>query len=103
MCSGYPNYLGDDVVAKCGSVFTEYGLDPREVDHTDQSELLFYDQLNFNNVIMSGLTIIQVMTLEHWSRMLYNFQDTTNSLGAAIFFALVVVIGSFVSLNLVLA
>ena len=33
-CSGFPNNLGDDVIAKCGSVFEDFGLDSRAVDST---------------------------------------------------------------------
>ena len=58
MCSGYPNYLGNDVVTKCGSVYREYGLDPRVVDKTSDLEIIMYDTINFNNFFMSGLSII---------------------------------------------
>ena len=34
-CKGYPNYLGGNTVAKCGSIFDVYGLDPREYDDPD--------------------------------------------------------------------
>ena len=50
MCSGYPNYLGDDAVAKCGSVYDVYGLDSREIDNTQDMELIVLDTFNFNNI-----------------------------------------------------
>ena len=34
---------------------------------------------------------------------MYNYQDSTSSVGAGLFFTSVVVLGSFISLNLVLA
>ena len=34
---------------------------------------------------------------------MYNYQDSTNSVGAAFFFIFVVVFGSFIAMNLVLA
>ena len=40
MCSGWPNNLGDDVVAKCGSIYTEYGLDPIVYDDTRSLEII---------------------------------------------------------------
>ena len=40
MCSGFPNYLGSDEVAKCGDVFRDYGLDPVEVDKVREMELI---------------------------------------------------------------
>ena len=53
MCSGSPNFLGDQVVAKCGNVFTSYGLDPIEIDKTESLEIIMYDRFNFNNIIDS--------------------------------------------------
>lgn len=56
-CSGYPNYLGDDKIAKCGSILDEYGLDPVDYDGVDENPLILFDTINFNNIMMSGLTI----------------------------------------------
>ena len=44
-------------MAKCGSIFDVYGLDPREYDDPDQSELLLYETINFNHIGMSMLMI----------------------------------------------
>ena len=73
MCSGSPNFLGDEVVAKCGSVYEEYGLDPRELDKTSDLEMIIYDLINFNDVLNSGLTVFQIITLEGWARIMYNY------------------------------
>ena len=78
MCSGFPNYLGDDVVAKCGSVYDEYGLDPRVVDKTESLEIIQYDVSNFNNVLSSGITIFQVFTLEGWVELMYTYSDSSS-------------------------
>ena len=103
MCSAYPNYLGNDVVAKCGDVYIDYELDPVEVDKTRDIEMIDYDLNNFNNVMNAGLTIFQIVTLEGWAKLLYNYMDSSGSFTAIIFFILVVILGSFISLNLVLA
>ena len=73
MCSGYPNFLGDNIVAKCGSVFTGYGLDPIEIDAVDQLEIIQYDYANFNDILGSVKTIFQIITLEGWSKLMYNY------------------------------
>ena len=43
MCSGYPNNLHEDdvnAVAKCGDVYSDYGLDPETVDDTTNLEII---------------------------------------------------------------
>ena len=103
MCSGYPNNLGDQTVAKCGSWLDDYGEDPRELDEPEQIELILFDAINFNNIGLSMLTIFQTMLLSGWTPHMYNFMDATSAVGSAIFFILVVVLGNFIAMNLVLA
>ena len=102
-CSGFPNNLGDDVIAKCGSVFEDFGLDSRAVDSSHQIPLIFFDTFNFNNIFKSCLLIFQVITLEGWTSILYNYMDSASRFGAFIFFTMIVIFGSFVTLNLFLA
>lgn len=73
MCSGYPNYLGDGVLAKCGDIYRDYNLPPREFDDTYNNEMINFDITNFNDVLASSLTIFQVITLEGWSQLMYNY------------------------------
>ena len=73
MCSGYPNYLGTEVVAKCGNVHTEYGLDAQVIDQTENLEIIGYDINNFNSVVNAAVTLFQVITLEGWANLLYNY------------------------------
>mgnify|MGYP001626775518 CR=1 FL=1 len=103
MCSGWPNNLGDDAVAKCGNIYTEYGLDPILYDDTKQLEIIQYDMVNFNNVGLAVITVFQVITLEGWSHLMYNYQDAASYLQSSLFFVLVVIMGAFVAINLVLA
>ena len=102
-CRGYPNNLGDETVAKCGNIMRDYGLDPREYDNTKDIEDILYDAINFNNMGLSMLTIFESLTLDGWSIHMYIYQDSTSSTGAAIFFIFVVLLGSFIAMNLVLA
>ena len=73
MCSGYPNYLGTETVAKCGDIFKDYGLDPIKYDQIRENEMINYDITNFNSVIHGGLTVFQTITLEGWSQLMYNY------------------------------
>ena len=93
----------DTSVAKCGNVFTDYQLDPRVVDRTDELELIFYDIVNFNNIGNAGVLIFQMVTLEGWTDILYNYMDSSNSFLAAVFFVSIVIFGAFVLMNLILA
>ena len=44
-----------------------------------------------------------MITLEGWSQMMYNYQDTVSYVTASIFFVTVVILGAFVCVNLCLA
>ena len=103
MCSGAPNNLGPGVVAKCGNIYETYGLDPQIYDKTNHLDIIKYDVTNFNNVINSILTVFQIVTLEGWANLLYIYSDSTGYFIASMYFVLVIVLGSFISINLVLA
>lgn len=103
MCSGAPNNLGTDTVAKCGDVYSDYGLDPVEYDGAHDNEMINFDITNFNDVLSASVTIFQVITLEGWSSLMYNYQDTVSYALSSVFFVALVIIGAFTTLNLVLA
>ena len=84
-------------------MFKTYDLDPIAFDNVGSNDQVFHDLVNFNDIASAGLLIFQVLTLEGWSDIMYNYMDTSNSFMAACFFIMVVIFGAFVSLNLVLA
>ena len=50
------------------------------------------------------MTVFQICTLEGWSNLLYNYsQCSDHKIMVVIFFILLVAIGSFFTLNLILA
>ena len=49
------------------------------------------------------LTIFVSITLEGWTKFMYNLTDADSSLFAGLYFTLLVVFGSFFLLNLILA
>jgi hypothetical protein len=58
--------------------------------------------INYDNVLWAWLVIIQVLTLEDWSSLMYMLM-TTYSYFAALYFVILVVIGAYLVLNLALA
>jgi hypothetical protein len=47
-------------------------------------------------------TIFQVLTLEGWADLTYNYSDANDPTIAVIFFVSIVIMGAFFSMNLVL-
>jgi len=103
MCQGTLSETGSGTTKRCGDVFADYELNPVIYDGAYEEAIINYDITNFNNVLSASVTIFQVITLEGWTQLMYNYMDTTGTIQASIFFVMVVVIGAFVSLNLVLA
>ena len=58
---------------------------------------------SFDNVFWGFLTIFQILTLESWVYLMYNFSDAGSPTISVIFFVLVVLLGAFFTMNLVLA
>lgn len=97
--SAFPNAE----VAVCGSVYGATGLDPIDHDGVRDIELIMYGIPGFDNVAQGFLAIFQILTLESWVNMMYNYCDTGAVTISVIFFVFVVLIGAFFTMNLVLA
>lgn len=93
--------LGSDVIHKCGALL-EYGI-PKERDNIVDQELISYGIIGFDNLAHGMITIFQVLTLEGWSGLMYNYMDSSSSYMAIFFLVIIVIFGSFFALNLVLA
>ena len=57
----------------------------------------------FDNVGQALVTIFQILTLESWVYLMYNYSDTGMAWVSVFFFVLVVLLGAFFTMNLVLA
>ena len=57
----------------------------------------------FDNVGQALVTIFQILTLESWVYLMYNYSDTGMAEISVFFFVLVVLLGAFFTMNLVLA
>ena len=65
--------------------------------------MINYDITNFNNVLSASLTIFQIITLEGWSQLMYNYQDSVSPFTSTFYFVLLIILGAFISLNLVIS
>ena len=92
-----------DGVGKCGTVYEAAGLDPLIYDDIINNELVMFGIPGFDQFGQALITIFQVLTLESWSYLAYNYSDASDPTISIIFFTLVVVFGSFFTMNLVLA
>lgn len=93
----------DAEVHICGNVYDKAGLDPVDYDDVRNIELIMFGIPGFDNVAQGFLTIFQILTLESWVNLMYNYQDTGTSAISVIFFILIVIFGAFFAMNLVLA
>ena len=67
------------------------------------TELLSYGYMNFDNFASAFLTVFQCITMEGWVYISYQLMDGWSATGAAIFFSVLIIFGSFFVLNLLLA
>lgn len=96
----FPDY---EATAVCGTTWDQFGLDPIDHDGIRDIELIMYGIPGFDNVGQGFLTIFQILTLESWVYLMYNFSDAGSPPISVIFFVLVVLLGAFFTMNLVLA
>ncbi len=57
----------------------------------------------FDNLAIGLITVFQMITLEGWTKIMYNMMDSNIAWMAVLFSVLLVVIGSFFLLNVILA
>jgi hypothetical protein len=58
---------------------------------------------SFDHFGHACVTIFQVLTLESWSYLMYNYTDSSGPITTVIFFVFIVILGSFFTMNLFLA
>ena len=88
----------------CGSVWESYELDPNKIDDVINDASIMYGVVNFDNFFNAVLTVFQVCTLEGWSKLMYNYADSSSyPFMSYFYFCTLVTIGAFFTLNLILA
>ena len=65
--------------------------------------MIDYGITNFDNLGAGIVTIFQMITLEGWTKIMYNLMDSDIPIMAASFSVLLVVVASFFLLNVILA
>ena len=78
------------------------GLD-KSVDDVINQEEINYGLANFDNLGYAILTIFQMITLEGWTKIMYNLMDSNLTWMAILFCITLVLISSFFILNVILA
>ena len=65
--------------------------------------MILYNVIGFDNLGWAMLTIFQMITLEHWTTVMYLLMDSNIWWMAVIFCVSLILIGSFFLLNVILA
>jgi hypothetical protein len=78
------------------------GLD-KSVDSPIEQALIDFGLANFDNLAYAILTIFQMITMEGWTKIMYNLMDANVSWMAVIYCISLILITSFFILNVILA
>lgn len=74
-----------------------------EIDNLKDEELVDFGIASFNHLGYGLVTVFQFITLEGWSKVMYNLMDSNISWLAIIFTIFLIMIGAFFLLNVILA
>ena len=74
-----------------------------DIDNVLNEQLIDYGITVFDNLGYGLLTVFQFITLEGWSKVMYNLMDSNISWMAAFYSILLIMIGAFFLLNVILA
>lgn len=86
----------------CGNLGKDYRINPKKPDSVIDQESIQYGIVGFDEIGQGMQTIFQVLTLEGWADLTYNYSDANDPTIAVIFFVSIVIMGAFFSMNLVL-
>ena len=74
-----------------------------KIDEPDDQPLIDYGLSNFDNLPAAILTIFTMITLEGWTKIMYNMMDSSNPGASIVFCVSLIVVGAFFLLNVILA
>jgi len=77
--------------------------DPESMNDYWRDEVIHFNVMNFQNFFTSLVTILEAITLEDWSKQLFNLQNAGYIYQGTIFYLIIVFFGSYFILNLILA
>lgn len=91
----------------CGSHFDSSGNRRFSNDDTQRMDTFIEDlsfgYTRFDNIGLAFVAIFQSITMEGWTVIMYQLQDSSNAVVPAIYFIILILFGSFFLLNLTLA
>ena len=73
------------------------------IDNPIEDELIDYGVTSFDNLFKAMLTVFQMITLEGWTKIMYNLMDSNMTWMAIVFSISLILVGSFFLLNVILA
>ena len=74
-----------------------------EIDDVINDESIDFGIAVFDNLGIGFITVFQMITLEGWTKIMYNMMDSNISWMAILFCILLIILGSFFLLNVILA
>ena len=87
----------------CGKPLPSINNYSLEDDGVPNMDYINYGIIHFDDIYFAMITIIQMITLEGWSGMMYSLQDTSPPWMAIVFCVLLVIVGAWFLLNVILA
>lgn len=89
-------------VSYCGNIL-DYDMSPLDDDVHDQ-EIISFGIVGFDDLGQALLTIFQILTMEGWSGIMYNYMDVYSfNASIILYFCFMILFGSFFVMNLILA
>ena len=76
---------------------------PLESDHPEEQELISYGLATFDNILFALQTTFVMVTLEGWTKVMYNLMDATVPILAVTICCNLVILCAFFLLNIILA
>ena len=73
------------------------------MSYIEESEAVNYGITSFDHMGRSLITVMQVVTLESWSKIMFNLMNADEPVFVSIFFLTLIFICSFFVLNIILA
>ena len=87
----------------CGKPLPSINGFTLEDDGVPGLDYISYGIIHFDSIHYAMITIVQMITLEGWSGMMYNLQDSSPAWMAILFCVLLVIVGAWGLLNVILA
>ena len=96
-------YCDENLGHYCGKPLPSINGYTLDDDGVPNMDYINHGIIHFDDIYYAMVTIIQMITLEGWSGMMYNLEDTSPPWMAIVFCVLLVIVGAWFLLNVILA